>query len=219
VTASNFALRQLNTLLHEYRKLTAPAEVADSMAKADPRTLTHRLEAAIERLAVPGSVYAEDLAHERRISYESTQSQLRPLVKLATALRDDIGAGWMVSVVEMAHSDTYADYLGQAEGLVGLGYKNPAAVIAGTSLEVQRKALATKHGVSLVASNGGPKKMDAVNAELKAAGVYNALEHKQVTAWLAIRNSAAHGDYGDYDEAAVKGLVEGVGNFAVRHPA
>ena len=58
-----------------------------------------------------------------------------------------------------------------------------------------------------------------MNGELKAAGVYNALEQKQVTAWLAIRNSAAHGDYGDYDEAAVKGLIERVGNFAVRHPA
>jgi hypothetical protein len=49
--------------------------------------------------------------------------------------------------------------------------------------------------------------------------VRNALEHKQVMAWLAIRNSAAHGNYGDYDDAAVKGLVEGVGNFAIKYPA
>lgn len=56
--------------------------------------------------------------------------------------------------------------------------------------------------------------MDAVNAELKAVGVYNAIEQKQVTAWLGIRNSAAHGD-----EAAVKGLIEGVSNFAVKYPA
>lgn len=67
--------------------------------------------------------------------------------------------------------------------------------------------------------HGGPKKMDAVNAELKAVGVYNAIEQKQVTAWLGIRNSAAHGDYGHYDEAAVKGLIEGVSNFAVKYPA
>jgi hypothetical protein len=50
-------------------------------------------------------------------------------------------------------------------------------------------------------------------------GVYNALEHKRVTAWLAMRNSAAHGDYGDYDEAAVKALIIGVRDFAAKYPA
>jgi hypothetical protein len=81
------------------------------------------------------------------------------------------------------------------------------------------KALAAKHGISLQLPSGAPKKMDAVNAELKAAGVYNALEHKQVTAWLAIRNSAAHGDYGDYDGAIVKAMVAGVSGFAGKYPA
>jgi hypothetical protein len=59
----------------------------------------------------------------------------------------------------------------------------------------------------------------ALNDDLKREGVYNALEHKQLMAWLAIRNSAAHGNYGDYDQVAVKGLVEGVGNFAIKYPA
>jgi hypothetical protein len=81
------------------------------------------------------------------------------------------------------------------------------------------KALAAKYNVSLQTTSGAPKKMDAVNAELKAAGVYNAIEHKHVTAWLAIRNSAAHGDFCDYDQAAVKALVDGVGNFAIKYPA
>jgi hypothetical protein len=116
----------------------------------------------------------------------------------------------MVSVVAMAHADTYADYLEMAEGLSGQGYKDAAAVIAGTSLEVQLKALGVKHSVNPQAPNGGPKKMDAMNAELKTAGVYNALEHKQVTAWLAIRNSTAHGNYDVYDAASVTALIIGV---------
>ncbi len=57
-----------------------------------------------------------------------------------------------------------------------------------------------------------------MNADLKAAGVYNGLEAKQVTAWLAIRNAAAHGNYGDY-EAAVRAMIEGVGNFTDKYPA
>ena len=40
-----------------------------------------------------------------------------------------------------------------------------------------------------------------------------------MTTWLGVRNSAAHGNYGDYDDVAVKRLVEGVGNFAVKYPA
>jgi uncharacterized membrane protein len=80
-------------------------------------------------------------------------------------------------------------------------------------------ALAAKHGFSPQLPSGAPKKTDAVSAELKAAGVCNALVHKQVTAWLAIRNSAAHGNYGAYEEAAVKGLVVGVRDFATRYPA
>ena len=76
-------------------------------------------------------------------------------------------------MVEPAHADTYAGYLEMAEALLGQGYKDAAAVIAGTSLEVHLRALGTKHGLGLQTPNGGPKKMDAVNAELKAAGVYN----------------------------------------------
>ena len=148
-----------------------------------------------------------------------SSTRLSELVATASALRDDIAAGWLTSVVELAHADTDAGYLEMAEGLLGQGYKDAAAVIAGTSLEVHLRALATKHGLGLQAPNGGPKKMDAVNAELKAAGVYNAIKHKQVTAWLGIRNSAAHGNYGDYDEVAVEGLVNRVGNFAVKYPA
>lgn len=145
--------------------------------------------------------------------------ELPGLASIARALRDDIAAGWLTSVVELAHADTYASYLEMAQGLVGQGYKDPAAVIAGTSLEVHLKALATKNGVSLQAPNGSPKKASGLNDDLKREGVLSALEHKQVTAWLAIRNSAAHGDYGDYDESDVKGLIEGVRNFAIRHPA
>lgn len=122
-------------------------------------------------------------------------------------------------MAELAHADTYAGYLEMAEGLSGQNYKDPAAVIAGTSLEVHLKSLATKHDLSVKLPSGAPKKTGALNDELKAAGVYNGLEHKQVTAWLAIRNLAAHGDYDDYDAADVKALIIGVRDFAAKYPA
>jgi hypothetical protein len=66
---------------------------------------------------------------------------------------------------------------------------------------------------------GRPKKADTLNAELAKAETYNKLEQKQVTAWLGLRNHAAHGEYDEYDHAQVAGLVRDLRGFMVRHPA
>jgi hypothetical protein len=66
-----------------------------------------------------------------------TNLWLEGLAPIATTLRDDIAAGWLTTMVELAHADTYAGYLEMAEGLHGRGFKDAAAVIAGTSLEIQ----------------------------------------------------------------------------------
>ncbi len=194
MTLKDEALHQLDTLLTEYDMFRAQSPGM----RGDP-VLIQRLLAAIQRLTVPTSTYAHAAALQADSKIHSN-TRLSELAATARALREDIAADWLASVVELAHADTYAGYLEMAEGLHSQGYKDAAAVIAGTSLEVHLKALATKHSISLQASNGGLKKTDAVNAELKAAGVYNAIEHKQVTAWLGVRNSAAHGNYEDYQK-------------------
>ena len=40
-----------------------------------------------------------------------------------------------------------------------------------------------------------------------------------VTAWLALRNDAAHGNYDEYDHKQVAALIQGVRDFMVRHSA
>jgi hypothetical protein len=218
MTATDEALRQLSELLAQRDDLARRAQHPDlSDLDSEIRVLATRLQSAIDWLTVPTSAHAR--AAEQVRDHDQTAYKLRVLVGIATALRDDIASGWVTSLVELAHADTYAGYLEMTEGLVGQGYKDAAAVIAGTSLEVHLKALATKHGIDLQTATGRPKMATALNDDLKREGIYNALEHKQVMAWLAIRNSAAHGNYGDYDHAAVKGLVEVVGNFAIKYPA
>jgi hypothetical protein len=217
MTATDEALKQLDALLNEHAEYELRLHNGQATT-VETLTITNRLLAAVERFTAPNTTYGQGAVQQRN-STKPSQWRLYELAALATALRDDIRNGWLTSVVELAHADTYADYLSMAEGLQAQGYKDPAAVIAGTSLEVQLKALATKQGIDLLMPNGRPKMASALNDDLKREGVYNALEHKQVIAWLAIRNSAAHGNYGDYDEAAVKGLIEGVGNFAIKYPA
>jgi len=58
-----------------------------------------------------------------------------------------------------------------------------------------------------------------MNAELVKAGAYNVLEQKAVTAWLAIRNASAHGEYAKYDQSQVANMVQGVRDFIIRYPA
>ena len=139
VTATDEALGQLATLLAEYAKLrgqqTHVSRYPSNLA------LIQRLLAAIQRLTAPTSTYAHAASLQANSNVHSA-TRLSELVATASALRDDIAAGWLTSVVELAHADTYAGYLEMAEGLLGQGYKDAAAVITGTSLQVHLRALA-----------------------------------------------------------------------------
>lgn len=49
--------------------------------------------------------------------------------------------------------------------------------------------------------------------------MYNQLELKTVTAWLDLRNKAAHGEYAQYDHTQVSNMITSVRDFLIRHPA
>ncbi|MEV8548139.1 hypothetical protein [Streptomyces sp. NPDC051572] len=178
--------------------------------------LSNRLESVIIRAAHPASSYVEQvkLHREKPLLYKFPE-----MYGIAVGLRDDLVAGWMETVVELVHAETYGDFLEMADGLLSQGYKDAAAVIAGTSLEVHVRALCVKHGVDVALSNGTPKKADVMNADLKKAGVYDALQQKHITAWMGLRNSAAHGDYADYDASQVRLFIDGVRGFMLKYPA
>lgn len=181
----------------------------------DPVVLSNRLEAAIERATRSTSMHMKQLDTARR---RVQPYRLREVRIVALGLRDDLVAGWVESVVELVHADTYRDYLEMAEGLLAKGYKDAAAVITGTSLEVHVRALCAKNNVTTAVA-GKPKKADTMNADLKKAGVYDGLQQKEVTAWMDLRNKAAHGDYADYDRDQVRRLISGVEAFMRKYPA
>ena len=85
-----------------------------------------------------------------------------------------------------------ADYLTQQ------GYKDAAAVVVGSVLEQHLRKLSQRNSIDVVQSGGAPKKADALNSELAGATVYSKLVQKNVTAWLGLRNKAAHGEYTEY---------------------
>ena len=77
--------------------------------------------------------------------------------------------------------------------LLEKGFKDAAAVIAGSTLEEHLRQLCKSAGISPKDNGGRPKTTDRINSELAAERTYSKLDQKNVTAWLDLRNKAAHG--------------------------
>jgi hypothetical protein len=99
------------------------------------------------------------------------------------------------------------------------GYKDAAAVMCGSVLEVYLRNLCAKSSVDSAEPGGKPKKASKINDDLAKAKAYTVLEQKQVTSWLGLRNSAAHGEYDTYDAGQVNLMIQGVRVFTTRSAA
>jgi hypothetical protein len=210
------AISQLETLLSQHATLAEQSQYDDlSDLKSESRVLANKMQAAVERLTTPESAYARQA---EKVRFDPTHVRLAELQGVVQALRDDMQFGWLDSIVELVHADTYADFFQMAEGLLQQGYKDAAAVIAGSSLEAHLRSLCIKHQIATQA-NGKPKKADTLNADLKKAAAYGSLEQKQITSWLDLRNSAAHGDYVNYDSKDVQQFISAIQGFMTKYPA
>jgi phosphoserine phosphatase len=134
------------------------------------------------------------------------------------ALRVSYEGGYLATVSELIHAEMFSDFLEMAEYLLSEGYKDPAAVIAGSVLEEHLRRFASRSGID--ANVGGkPKKADQLNADLAGRAVYSKLDQKSVTSWLDLRNRAAHGKYSEYSRDQVALYMQGIRDFIARLPA
>lgn len=215
---------QLNTLIQEveeYQRRSVHDDCSDVMSEVKSVELSTRTRAAIERISGPGSIYSK---RSNAILEESIYEQLKVLrlIGVARSLSEDLKAGYLRSLEELVHGELFSDFLEMAAHLASTGYKDAAAVIAGSTLEAHLRQLAKRLDIEVerVTTKGTePKKADAVNSELAKAGAYSVQDQKNVTAWLGIRNQAAHGHYADYQKEQVQLMIDAVRNFMTRLPA
>ncbi|MEK6236767.1 MAG: hypothetical protein N2C14_18835 [Planctomycetales bacterium] len=120
---------------------------------------------------------------------------------------------YLESVQELVHADLFVDFLEMAEYLLSENYKDAAAVIVGSTLEEHLRKLSVKHALPIQSPEGKPFAGARLNDGLKKGEVYDRLEHKNVTAWLDLRNKAAHGEYDEYNKSHVKNLIRNVTTF------
>jgi hypothetical protein len=216
--------RQLDAILKEFAALSAKSQHDDlsNLPKADRQSLVTKAIAAIHRIGGSNSTYAKE-AERLLKSLSQLHMHTTSIIGVVKALRDDLKAGYIRSLVELVHSDVFSDFLEMAQHLCEAAYKDAAAVIAGSTLESHLRGLCQKAAipVEITKADGGtaPKKAEAMNTDLVSAGIYSKLDQKSITAWLDLRNKAAHGKYGEYSQEQVSVLVSGVRDFIVRNPA
>ena len=188
-------VKELDALVAECKAMRARSKYDDCSDLPDAETVAMltSLASSVRRLAPPGSQYIESVEGIFKKAGYDNCTVLPALLGIVIALRNDIQGGRTQAVVELIHADLFTDLLEMADHLLTEGYKNPAAVIAGSVLEVHLRQLATKHDVQVNEPRGQPKKTDVLNAELGRVTVYSKGDQKNITAWLHLRNSAAHG--------------------------
>ena len=110
------------------------------------------------------------------------------------------------------------DPLANAEIACNQGNKETATIAAVENALAHRlKQLAARHGVATTDGRGAPKKLAVLNAELKAAGVYDEAERTQVDAWLKLRNEVGHGRADNVSFPRIGALIAGVRVFLDEH--
>ena len=186
-------------------------------------SLSTRIMAVITRITTTNSEYykqANNILHNTDIDYPI--ARLIRLIGVLKGLYQDLKAGNLKTFSELIHADIFSEYIEMAEYLLEEGYKDPAAVITGSTLEEHLRKLCIKNGIDVEIVSSGklrPKKTDVMNSDLAKHKIYSKLEQKSVTAWLDLRNKAAHGKYSEYNDNQVKQMIMGVRNFIIRNPA
>ena len=221
---SSFRLDTVNTqidnLLAEYESLQARSQYDDlSDLELESNTFIVRLRSAIERLAPARSTYTAEMLDAVKDARNSTGGKIKIYVGILRALRADANEGWLTTMSELLHADTFSDFLDQATELADKDYHGAAAVVAGSTLEAHIRLLCLKYGISIYLPSGRPMNADSMNAELAKSTVYNNLQQKEVTSWQAIRNAAAHGEYDKFTEVQVVNMISSVRDFMLRYPA
>jgi len=157
--------------------------------------------------------FSKQVEHERPEDVEKGLGILQ-------AARDEMAGGWTTTVKAIASAEIFSDFLDMASYLLAEGYKDPAAVMVGSVLEEHLRQLCRKNGIptEMTKPSGDivPKKANALNAELAKQRVYGLLDQKNVTAWLDLRNKAAHGNYSEYTKEQVSLMYQGVAEFIAR---
>lgn len=208
---------KISFLIFSSMKSRSGVSDLSDLAKHERQSLVTRSISSIKRISGDKSPYSLDV--ERILTrLPLIHLHLTSIIGIVQALYDDLKSGYIESLTELVHAEVFSDFIEMADHLVATGYKDPAAVIAGSTLESHLKKIAVKNGLP-IETNGRPTRAEQINQDLGKQQTYSLIDQKSITAWLDLRNKAAHGNYNEYNIDQVKLLISGIQNFIMRNPA
>jgi hypothetical protein len=216
---SDQVIDQINTLLKEVeraRRASPHSDLSGGLPDDEMRQVHTRLRAVIDRLSAPGSRYAKEadaIAGERNL----VGYAILDFGGILQAMKADFEAGYVQTFEELVHSAVFEDFLEMASELLTKGYKDPAAVIAGSVLEEHVRSLAGRSGLNLNVGKR-PKSVDELLIELVKAGRFSESQRKISAGWYGLRNEAAHGKYANVVAGDVGRMIDGIRDFMLRYP-
>jgi hypothetical protein len=178
--------------------------------------------AVIIRISGKESTYTKNLEEIMSRNWGDS-SKVEYILGVLQSLSEDFNSGYLVSYSELIHGELFGNFLEMADHLISEGYKDAAAVISGSTLEEHLRQLCLKNGIRIERTDSTrniiPIKADKMNSDLSSSGVYKILDQKNVTAWLDLRNKAAHGKYSEYTKEQVLLMISGIRDFITRNSA
>lgn len=171
----------------------------------------------------PSHLFPKNLSkNSESATNKSTDFQF--VVGVFRAAYEDFKNGLLDDLQLRIEGGVACDYLRQAESLMDdkedVKYSFiPAAVLTGAVLEKSLRTLCEQQEppIDVNNENGKPKKAQRMLDDLKKVGIFTPIEAKQVEAWLAIRNAAAHGKDDEFTRPDVASMIRGVTDFLAKH--
>lgn len=160
------------------------------------------------------------------LATEDKRSEARNVEKglgVLKAAAEDLENDHLSEIGTLINAAIFSDFLEMAEHLLSEDYKGPAAVIAGAVLEEHLKRLCEKNAIEITQTKLGATdrkiKASQLVDELAKAGTLSKAEQHMMKGWQAIRNSAAHSLFNEFETHQVLQMIQGIGNFVATHPA
>ena len=189
----------------------------------DYNRMVTKIRAAIKRIVGSESEYYNRIALlTERTKPSSLFDNLDEVIGVLEALLEDLKSGYLKTLHEIIQANLFSDFMKQAEYFLVEGYKDAAAVIAGSTLEHHLRKLCDKHSIDLTKSKGDSlisKGMGELKDELARKKVIPSSDINLLTSWIQIRNKAAHGEYDGYHKDEVCLMIQGINLIISKYKA
>lgn len=152
-------------------------------------------------------VYTNDYRDKTK-EFDYAES-VRAGLGILQAVLEDIDQGFIETVRQLMAAELLSDLFEQAEHLLEYGYTAPAASLAGAVLENGLRSIAKRNEIQTRDRDD----LSTLNQKVADKEIYNRLVQKKVQVWTAVRNSADHGRFDEFNVSDVRELIQGAQSF------